>query len=54
MATPTGMTRGKALLLGLAFFGLGAGGYGLFQLAGFGRIADLGRNVLITSSWVSM
>jgi hypothetical protein len=29
------VTRGQALLLGLAVFGLGAGGYGLFRAGGF-------------------
>ncbi len=56
MATPTGMTRGKALILGLAIFGLGAGGYGLFQLAGFGEasagIAAEAVLIVIVIGWI--
>ncbi len=55
-STSLGMTRGKALILGLAFFGLGAGGYGLFQLAGFGEasagIAAEAVLILIVIGWI--
>jgi len=33
--TPTGMTKGQALLIGLAVLGLGAAGYGVFASTGF-------------------
>jgi hypothetical protein len=56
MAAPSGMTRGKALVLGLAFFGLGGVGYGLFQLAGFGEasagIAAEAVLIVIVIGWI--
>ncbi len=33
------MTKGQALLLGLAVFGLGGGGYALLQVGGFGDVS---------------
>jgi hypothetical protein len=42
------MTNGKALLLALGVFGLGAAGYGLFQLGGFeGFSAGIAASALL-------
>jgi hypothetical protein len=51
------MTRGQALLLGLAVLGLGAGGYGLFQAGGLpdfsAGIATSVLLLLVVVGWVS-
>jgi predicted lipid-binding transport protein (Tim44 family) len=51
------MTRGQALLLGLALFGLGGLGYGLFQAGGFqGFSAGIATSMLlllVLVGWVS-
>lgn len=50
------MTRGQALLLGLAALGLGAAGYGLFQAGGLGEFsAGIATSVvllLVVVGWV--
>jgi len=51
------MTRGQALLLGLLVLGLGAGGYGLFQVGGLTQpSAGIATSVLllvVVVAWVS-
>lgn len=51
------MTRGQALLLGLAVLGLGAAGYGLFQAGGLGDFsAGIATSVVllvVVVAWVS-
>ena len=43
------MTRGQAILLGLAVLGLGAGGYGLFAANGFeGFSAGIATSAVLT------
>ena len=44
-----GVTRGQAILLGLAVLGLGGGGYALFQLGGYGGFsAGIAASALLT------
>jgi hypothetical protein len=51
------MTKGQSLLVGLAVFGLGAGGYGLLQLSGFegfsAGIAASSLLMLLVLGWIA-